>query len=722
MSFLKENKVKVIIVTIFSVCMAVLFRIYSVLDVWTEAIRGGYGLTNLVKLILVNWQIYAIFAGILLITSVIVFNKKIRDFIYKYRFALAGGIFVLCVIFEISGSSIGQWCNYFNSEDSDIVLGTSRYIRSDEFCLTTPYFFSQSMSDSENAYEYFSDYANGYESDLFMGIRQPIKHILTVFRPFTLGYLFLSPAKGLSFWWCGKLIALFLATFEMGMFLTKKNKGLSFIMTSLITFSPLVQWWFSTGAADIIIFTEAAMLLFNKYLTERKLWKRLLLLVGILYMAGCFIMLLYPSWQVPFVYIILVFTAWIIISNRKKIALKWYDYASVAAGLAGLAAVFVYIFTKSADAIELISNTVYPGERLETGGGSFANMFTYPMDIWFSITNFGFGPNISESATVFDLFPFGFILPIVVMIKNKKKDWLSIMLLGLNLFFFIWIAVGFPKVLAQITFMSNSQSARTMLAFGFVNVILLVRGLSMAKESVKCKTSIGISVGITGVVMIIAALTTAGDYLNVTGKKLLILALGASCILLFVTLIAFMQYHKKNGSLTAILLTIIIAMTCGIMTNPVRKGVDSVYDIDWVEEILDVCEVNGKEDIWAIECSNLDALPYANVGLLCGVKTINATAVYPNMELWGILDTSGSYSDVYNRYAHIGICVKESGEPEFELLTADSFKVYITFEDLKKAGVTYITGMKDLSEYAENSDCDVTLVSENKGIYIYRIE
>ena len=234
------------------------------------------------------------------------------------------------------------------------------------------------------------------------------------------------------------------------------------------------------------------MLLFNKYLTEEKVYKRMLLLVGILYQAGCFIMLLYPSWQVPFVYVILVLATWIFIKNYKKLTLRWYDYASVVTGLVGIGLVFVYIFNKSADTIELISQSVYPGERLELGGNGFGYMFTYHLNIWFSMTNFIFGANICEAATIFDMFPFSIVVPIVAMIINKKKDLLLIMLLGLNLFFFVWIAFGFNEFFAKITFLSNSQAIRTMLSFGFVNVMLLIRGVALMKESIKLVPAIAI--------------------------------------------------------------------------------------------------------------------------------------------------------------------------------------------------------------------------------------
>ena len=719
MSFLKTNKVKIFIIIVFSLCMSVLFRIYADLSSWYDIISNDRGIKELISFVVINWQLWLAFILISGLTCVFVFFEKTREFVYKYRYAFAGFVFMLCVLFEISGSSIGQWCNDFGVEDKGILTGMSRPVRSDEYGLTTPYMFSQEASQSENAYEYFSDYANGTESDLFMGIRQPIKNILTILRPFLLGFLFLSPAKGLSFWWCGKLIVLFMATFEMGMLLTDKRKSLSCVMAMLIAFSSVVSWWFSTSVAEVIIYTEIAMLLFNKYLTEKKVLKRMLLLVGILYQAGCYIMLLYPSWQVPFVYVILVLATWIFIKNYKKLTLCWYDYASIVTGLVALGLVFVYIFNKSADTIELISQSVYPGERLELGGNGFGYMFTYHLNIWFSMTNFIFGTNICEAATIFDMFPFSIVLPIVAMIINKKKDMLSIMLLGLNLFFFVWIAFGFNEFFAKITFLSNSQAIRTMLAFGFVNVMLLIRGVALMKESIKLVPAMGISVGISAVIILVTLLFTRGTEIGLAYK---VVYFGAGFVLIGILAFGLFNFNKKNWTIITTMLVGIISMICGIMVNPIRKGIDSVYEIEWIEEIKNVSKLGNVDAVWVVESSDIPALSYANVGLMCGVKTFNSTAVYPNIKMWETLDPNGENNYVYNRFSHIGIYIKESGEPEFELVTPDSFKVYVTFDDLYEAGVTYVTGCSDLEKCAKNAKCTVTRVNNSNNIYIYMLE
>lgn len=64
---------------------------------------------------------------------------KLLDFIYNKRYYIALCILILCVIFQISGSSIGCWENVLGyNTDRGVLAGISRPIRSDEWAVFTP--------------------------------------------------------------------------------------------------------------------------------------------------------------------------------------------------------------------------------------------------------------------------------------------------------------------------------------------------------------------------------------------------------------------------------------------------------------------------------------------------------------------------------------------------------------------------------------------------------
>ena len=111
---------------------------------------------------------------------------KVMDKIFKYRYIVAAVIFAACIFVGINFSSIGCLVEQFGHEDADVILGTSRQIRSDEFGTFTPMTFAQYM-DPEGKFQYFSSVIRGDKTDVFITYGQPVLSLLMIFRPFQLG-------------------------------------------------------------------------------------------------------------------------------------------------------------------------------------------------------------------------------------------------------------------------------------------------------------------------------------------------------------------------------------------------------------------------------------------------------------------------------------------------------------------------------------------------------
>ena len=116
--------------------------------------------------------------------------------VYQLRYLAAAVILFCCVLFEISGSSIGFWSvlldgTYENSaqDNSGDLLGSSRSIRTDEWAVSTPMAFSQEYNHT-GEYPYFSDTIRGDSTDAFIVYGQPVRSWEVIFRPFQIGYLF----------------------------------------------------------------------------------------------------------------------------------------------------------------------------------------------------------------------------------------------------------------------------------------------------------------------------------------------------------------------------------------------------------------------------------------------------------------------------------------------------------------------------------------------------
>ena len=177
-------------------------------------------------------------------------------------------------------------------------------------------------------------------------------------------------------------------------------------------------------------------------------------------------------------------------------------------------------------------------------------------------------------------------------------------------------------------------------------------------------------------------------------------------ILMFYLLI---RYHDNRCRKFFGVLCMGVMILAGALDNPVRRGVDNIYDTELVQTIE---EVHGQEPeaLWAVEGLGF---PCINIGIMAGAPTVNSTNVYPNLKRWEALDPDGVNAKIYNRYAHIAVSLKESGKPEFLLNQPDVFTVSLTAEDLKKLGVSYLISGRD----------KLNLIKvKNVGNYIYRIE
>ena len=637
--------------------------------------------------------------------------RNVCNFIFKYRYLIAIIVFILCIFFEISGSSIGMWYQFVQTDQpSDGVIGGEpRGIRSDEWAVLTPMTFSQEF----DGFNWFSNLIRADRTDVAMVYALPVMNIVQIFRPFQIGYLFLGLAKGLSFFWYGRFIALFLVMIEFFMVLTKKNKMLSVIGAFLITLAPIVQWWFAVnGIAEIFIFGGLAIVLLHKYMNTDSLKKRCLYLFLMYICAGGYILVLYPSWQIPMFYVFLAIAIWVIVENRKQCKMNYKDFISIGITILAFGLTMGYILYNSWDTIQAVMNTVYPGARAETGGGAWKDFFNYPMNIFLPFKEEGLNTNLSEASLIFGLFPIGIIITGIVFFKEKKKDLLLILLSIVYVILSIWCIFGFPEILAKITLLSSSQAKRTFLVIGVMDVLMLIRGLSLLKEPVKRIPAI-ITSSLLTVIIVFLCEKFNKEYITLKMG----IAMGIMCIYLFYMAL---RYKAKYANYCFSAGIIFVMIMSGLTVNPVQKGVDFIYNSNIIKEVQKINqEEQGK---WIVEGLGF---PIANYILMAGVPVINTTNTYPDMDRWYKIDEEKKYEDIYNRYAHINInIIKDNSEIDnnkFELLYADSFEVNLTPEELDKLEVKYIFTINKLEEY-NTENMQFKQLFNFASYYIYELE
>ena len=616
--------------------------------------------------------------------------KQGFELIYKYRFVLSFLLLIMLVSFIISGSSMGCWKLFLGDGESGIRLGEPRVWRSDEWGTLTPLCFRQQYN-TLGAYNRYSQTLGSILTDNILVYGQPSWDILTLFRPFYWGYLFFGSERGLSWFWCSRLIVLFLAWFELGMFITDGQKKLSVMLSICVSFAPFLQWWFAiNGLVEMLIY-GACFVLGSNYLVSRAFNPRkIAVAVGMAVCAVGYVLTFYPTWMVPVAWGFVPLFLWVVIWKFDRKVLRRVDvvpwlliFVITVAGLTVLA-------VTSWDVIKAELNSVYPGNApLSSGGTGLWWMMKYPISL---VSRFSMNELIVENSSIICFAPAGFILALWVIIKEKKKDPLLILLLGMNLFLAWYYCVGIPKWLAKMLLLSFVNSNRGPQVLGFLRLTLFVRAVALKEKAPKRWLAALAAVISSAVPMRLALGFTKYEpgglryeYFDTAEKILVVWAILA--------VVFYLLYRARKSKYTmAVLGVCTVVLASSIWINPVAKGVPEITKSETMQQIRDLV----KEDPQAIWLVVDMAYPATNIPAMAGADCLNTTQTYPQKTRWEMLDQEGEYEDIYNRYCHIRASL--GSKTMLELVSTDYVEVTLSPEELKKLNIRYIVSTNDFDE------------------------
>lgn len=616
--------------------------------------------------------------------------KQGFELIYKYRFVLSFLLLIILVSFKISGSSMGCWKLFLGDGESGIRLGEPRVWRSDEWGTLTPLCFRQQYN-TLGAYNRYSQTLGSILTDNMLVYGQPSWDILTLFRPFYWGYLFFGSERGLSWFWCSRLIVLFLSWFELGMFITDGKKKLSVMLSICVSFAPFLQWWFAiNGLVEMLIY-GACFVLGSNYLVSRAFNPRkIAVAVGMAVCAVGYVLTFYPTWMVPVAWGFVPLFLWVVIWKFDRKVLRRVDvvpwlliFVITAAGLTVLA-------VTSWDVIKAELNSVYPGNAPSSSGGTgLWWMMKYPISL---VSRFSMNELIVENSSIICFAPAGFILALWVIIKEKKKDPLLILLLGINLFLAWYYCVGIPKWLAKMLLLSFVNSNRGPQVLGFLRLTLFVRAVALKEKAPKRWLAALAAVISSAVPMRLALGFTKYEpgglryeYFDTAEKILVVWAILA--------VVFYLLYRARKSKYTmAVLGVCTVVLASSIWINPVAKGVPEITKSETMQQIRDLV----KEDPQAIWLVVDMAYPATNIPAMAGADCLNTTQTYPQKTRWEMLDQEGEYEDIYNRYCHIRASL--GSKTMLELVSTDYVEVTLSPEELKKLNIRYIVSTNDFDE------------------------
>lgn len=616
--------------------------------------------------------------------------KQGFELIYKYRFVLSFLLLIMLVSFKISGSSMGCWKLFLGDGESGIRLGEPRVWRSDEWGTLTPLCFRQQYN-TLGAYNRYSQTLGSILTDNMLVYGQPSWDILTLFRPFYWGYLFFGSERGLSWFWCSRLLVLFLSWFELGMLITDGQKKLSVMLSVCVSFAPFLQWWFAiNGLVEMLIYGACFVLGSNYLVSHAFNPRKIAVAVGMAVCAVGYVLTFYPTWMVPVAWGFVPLFLWVVIWKFNRNVLRRVDvvpwlliFVITAAGLTVLA-------VTSWDVIKAELNSVYPGNAPSSSGGTgLWWMMKYPISL---VSRFSMNELIVENSSIICFAPAGFILALWVIIKEKKKDPLLILLLGMNLFLAWYYCVGIPKWLAKMLLLSFVNSNRGPQVLGFLRLTLLGRAVALKEKAPKRWLAALAAVISSAVPMRLALGFTKYEqgglryeYFDTAEKILVVWAILA--------VVFYLLYRARKSKYTmAVLGVCTVVLASSIWINPVAKGVPEITKSETMQQIRDLVKEDPKA-IWLVVDM---AYPATNIPAMAGADCLNTTQTYPQKTRWEMLNQEGECEDIYNRYCHIRASL--GSKTMLELVSTDYVEVTLSPEDLKKLNIRYIVSTNDFDE------------------------
>ena len=621
--------------------------------------------------------------------------------IIKHRYIIVLILFTLCLVFKIHSSSIGFYDRIIGGKIDENktteIIGISRGIRSDEWMVHTPYYFSQKY----NNYKKYSKQMSYSGQNMILGYNAPVKDITLIGKPFTWGYILLGNERGLSWYWCSKLFLLFLVSFELVKILTK-NKKLSLAGAFIITYSPPVQWWFVPHITDVFFWGMTLIVLTYHFFTkEKKLLYTILMpcsLVG-------YALALFPSCQIPVAIISLILVITMLIRDREKIVFRKKDILKIFLILFVFLTVIGYFVITSIEDLKLIMNTVYPGSRISTGGDeSFRDLFTDLTTLFLPYKQITYLNN-SEASTFIHLAPILMIVFLNIRRNISKKE----LIVGKSLYIILiceilFMIVGMSEPLAKITLFSYIN--RMHIIYGFTGLIFTIWMIYVLYKY---------EIDITKIKCFIIALIYGIVYLLTINKEQLKF-LPMPVYLIEITYICVMLYlilrRKIKPSICMFVLLIIIS---SLPINPIAHGAAGITNHRVYNEIR---KISDKDDGYWLA---LNDPIYAGYVLASGARVINATNFYPDYEKWKLIDKKGKNIEFYNRYANMSVVLTKN-KTKFSLKSPDHIKIELNYQDLKKLKIKYIFALEDLENDFKDENIENKLIYSDGQINIYKLQ
>jgi len=605
-------------------------------------------------------------------------------------FALAlGASFVLLVGAGVTGSSVALLLGQPSVTVSDeaVLLGEPRAIRSDEWQVFTPLALAQRAHQPAFPVHNTLLGADG-QNMLVAGMTGlPVAHVSALARPATWGFFFLDLRRALAWaWWLPILGALAAWTWLLQRLLRLPVPLAAALGASgaLAAYSTGFSGWPAYAALGPAL----ALCLADVALRAQGLLRALLSGAGAGLAAAGFALLLYPAWQVPLatLFVPLALAWW----WRDAAQWRWRGpqwLALLAAVLVGSGVLLAW-WLDARDAVALMRQTVYPGQRVHELGGDIDRWFL--LKGWLAPVSMYQGlPHLVASDAASYLF-----LPLATLagfaltgLRQRRIDPPALVALGFAAFALAFMFAGFPAWLADATLWGSVTAYRLDLPLGMAQILLVGWLLGQAGES-------GEAGGAQRVLALLVAVAS-GAFVGWQWGRMpadLAAALPAGFVVLVMLLVAWLAAQLLLGHrrrFAAAWLGWTLAAT--LPFHPLGLGPSTLQlQPDMARLPLAEPGAGGARGVAVIGERNWAmTLPAA------GVPVANGLFYTPEPGLWRSLDPEGRLRQLTNRYQRLLFeLVPIYGEDTFRIVSPRLDEVRVSFDpgrfDFRRLGARYL--------------------------------
>lgn len=659
---------------------------------------------------------YFISIILLAISSIKILGK---EHVYKNRYALAVILLVLLVGGKFSYSSINAYDLMLSGNtigyESPTLLGRAQAIRADEWAIEKPYYFAQAAEGVD--FPYYNDNLMISGADMMVMAAAPVKDLMILTHPALLGFLFLPIEYAFSFYWNFRIILLFMSAFELGNILFKRREYALALALSLL-FSAPIQWTLSQWLIDIIIWGQVAVVIWFRLIMENRKSVRILLAALLAGAINCYIYVMYPAAQLPFAYFFLGCVYIIAYEHKEKkpfaIAM-WAYYLPIMIVVMAFAG---YFMSKSATALNVMMNTVYPGQSRVWGTYSWDYELLPFMNLFTAVWKDSLYLNNTETAQFIYFLPHIIIASFWLLKKNRHDSDVKALLLleAIVLLFEIITKIPERTFLSKLLFWNVSYPRRMQLVVGygfFIIMWLIIDILSRKNINItkvrNYNTLIFIAVSFS-----VLYSPTLREYFKI-GQSYI----GTVTICLLVGLYtyvgAWIYNQRTHKRFLTVYLAICILSTCWV--NPVINNMDCIFEKSSVKAVQKI----AKDDAGGRWITSGNA-GIGNMISSLGIKRCSGYYYYPDFDMMKIIDPDLKYIQLWNSFSAIDMRLTD-GENFVDSPNNDvALVVWINKETAEKLGIKYIFSLNyDYTNLVDRGELELLYKDNVDKVCIYQV-